>query len=115
MHVPTPREDRALEFEVEAVLGPNRDLQVVEVSAAGLPLATWTFTPDDNRAVRAMRLPRPRGRKTGASVALTFTPRSVMRAADVHDCGDPRTLGLGLHRMRWGEPAPRRRRRLRWP
>jgi hypothetical protein len=106
MHVPLPgdgRSDPTLELDVEAVVSPVRGRQVVAVRADGRDLDQWTFTLDDNRGVRRLRLPRGR-RDRKASVTLTFAPLSVMPACDVHDCGDPRALGLGLHRMRWAEP-----------
>ncbi len=102
MHVPLPGFfDPVLELDVEAVIGPGRDQQVIEVAVDGRPLDRWTFSLEDNRTVRAVRLPT--GRK-GRTVTLAFTPASVMRACDVHDCPDPRTLGLGVHRLRWRQP-----------
>ena len=106
LHAPAPTRggDLVLEFDVEAVVGPGRPEQVVAVAVDGREAGRWTFTLADHRAIRSVQLP---ARRRGGAVTLTFTPQSVMAASDVHDCADPRTLGLGLHRLRW-RPADKR-------
>jgi hypothetical protein len=111
MHLPLPAfPNPVLELEVEAVIGPGRAQQVIDVAVDGRPLDQWTFSLEDNRAVRSVSLPTRRTRR-GRTAILSFTPTSVMRACDVHDSPDRRTLGLGIHRLRWREPEKRGRKR----
>ena len=98
--LPAGAGDLALELDVEAVTGPGRLEQTVAVAVDGREVEPWTFSLENNRAVRSAPMPARRGRR-GRTVALTFTPQSVMPASDVHDCADRRSLGLGLHRLRW--------------
>lgn len=104
-----PPHDHELELDVWSAIGDAPGEQIIDVSVDGGVLQTWTFTREDNRRVRDLRIPEDRGRwrRTRATtVSIEFTPRTLVRPCDVDPKrGDSRPLGLGVHRMRWRPAA----------
>jgi hypothetical protein len=60
-------------------------------------LATWRFTQDANRGVRALKIPAD----AGPVMTISFRPAGSVRPSD-HDpaSADTRPLGVALHRVR---------------
>jgi len=105
LFLPTPQtEDIQLDADVEVYLGSSRTSKVVDVFAAGQQLATWTFTREENRAVRTVQIPSTAAEEASSegvpTVSIEFRPHSA-EAPNVVDPtkSDSRLLGLGLHRI----------------
>jgi hypothetical protein len=99
---PAPPHDHVdIEADVAAAMPGGRQRQDVDVFAAAQFLTTWTFTRDNNRGVRSVRVPGPLIAANLPSLTLTFCPRLVEAPSDVEPGHkDDRQLGMAVHRIR---------------
>jgi len=98
-------ENIALDLDVSAGLVGARNLQAVDVAIGGETVAHWQFTPDQNRGIRRLVVPQAlveTSRAGRAAMAIEFHPESVQRVCDIKPGStDTRSIGLGLHRLRF--------------
>lgn len=95
-----------IEADVTSVLMGERTSQQIDVEVAGEKLATWTFSLDNNRALRTFQIPAEMvGSKT--AIFVDFRPRSVATPIELDPSAlDDRQLGLGLYRLRQSPARP---------
>jgi len=96
-----------LDFDVQAALAGTRTEQTVEVRLGGQRIDWWTFSPQRNRSVRRLSVPKPACETSSSGLlCIEFRPKSVLRACDISPGStDTRTLGLGLNRIRFAAPT----------
>lgn len=101
-----PTEDIILEADAHAALIGARQSQTVEIWTDDHILDTWTFTPELNRAVRRLRIPRAVSARAAAreqlpAIRLEFRPRDWTPPSQLDpSTRDGRPLGLALWRIR---------------
>jgi hypothetical protein len=95
-----------LDFDVHAPLNDDNLLQEVVVLADGVEVARWSFSEDQNRSVRTIRVEfaeRQRMSSTDAPdpLKIVFQPGRLVTPSK-HDAksSDNRELGMALHRLR---------------
>jgi hypothetical protein len=92
-----------LELDCEAVLLGRRKKQEIEVCSDGKTLDVWTFTRDNNRAIRSVRLPvsGPADGPDLPNIVVEFRPKFTESPSELDSSlKDDRKLGLGLRRLR---------------
>jgi macrocin-O-methyltransferase TylF-like protien len=98
-----------VDFNVAAALVGSRKRQMVDVLAGDRVLATWEFTPQQNRGERAVLVPADAavpGHWGFPVIPLEFRPHSVAPVNTLApDRTDDRALGLALIALRREDPS----------
>ena len=99
--------DLELDADVHVALIGARTTLEIDVVVCDQTLATWRFTPEQNRAVRVVRIPASLAATAHGSdtehpvVRVEFRPSSVVSPKSLDPANsDDRTLGLGLNALR---------------
>jgi len=96
-----PAEHATIEADVSAAMPGARERQQVDVFAAGQHLASWEFTPAQNRGIRRLHIPAALIAASLPLLTLEFRPRLVESPADVEPGHkDDRPLGMAINRIR---------------
>ncbi len=100
-----PDHDLVLEVDVHAPVLLTTQEHCVDVLVEGATVASFTFTVDNNRAPRQVRIPREIvSDDPVAAVRIEFVPHQTIRPADYNpDTRDVRELSMALHRLRRGQ------------
>lgn len=93
-----------LEMDVHAFLAGTQTRQHVIIRTEGQEIGEWTFTADNNRAIRSVCVPVGRAGLTPDSIvplSVTFHPTEQgIPAQLMPSASETRPLGLALHRLR---------------
>jgi hypothetical protein len=105
-----PAGDLAVEADVSATLIGPRTMQEVDVWVGEDHIDTWRFTPEENRGVRSLLVPRSAitDDRSYPTIALTFRPRHVESPHSLDPAiADDRLLGVALYRLRQRVMSPK--------
>ena len=100
-----PTADVGIEFEVGAALVGLRHVQTVDVTIGNQVLTTWLFSTDENRALRAVRIPvsliAEDSRWGFFLIRLELRPKDVRPISELNpENEDVRRLGVSLTQIR---------------
>ena len=99
-----PANDVDVEVDVSGFLLEDRSRRQIDIRIDGETIECWIFTPDDNRGIRKLTIPRgcfPTAEDSLPAALVEFRPTLTAVASDVRsDTKDGRRLGMALHRIR---------------
>ena len=105
LFLPRPHIEKVqLDVDAHVYLGPGRSQKVVDVWAENEKIASWTFTREQNRAVRSLHIPPSvilNPDRKAPAISIEFRPDSAEPPSSLDSSTkDSRPLGMGLHRVR---------------